>query len=1757
MKNIIKRSLSFVLLLSLMLTTFGTMGFTLANADDTGKITTVTLNESELLNNLMETATQFVVIKAKQHGGSHYAYTEAIAEEMQDSYYAEGCETNFFPGSQLVLVSLAKSGGKIQETQEVLIDSPNGMLRDADVSEDGKTILFSWKQSSADDYHLYEMTLATRDIRQLTFGSGVADFEPQYTANGNIIFSSSRCIQTVDCWKTPVSNLYMCGPDGENIVRLTYDQVHDTFATTTEDGRVIYTRWDYNDRTQMWIQGVFQMNPDGTNQTELWGNNANFPTTLLHTREIPGESDMYLAIAAGHHTLQGGKLVTIDLSKGRNAKDAVNFVFPDSHSNKNTSVDGMGQGGVIYKYPYALNRNEFLVSYAENGWASDSRSTPFDICLMNTSGEKIVLVEGTEALPASQIVPIKKRDMFERASMVNYSSSTGTYYVGNVYEGPSMEGVAVGTVKYLRVVEIVYREYAVGATVAAGSGTSDPYTPIATGNGAWDVKAVLGIVPVEADGSALFKVPALTPVYFQLLDDKGDVVQTMRSWTTLMPNETFSCVGCHEDKNTVPPAASTVTLAMQKGVQELQPDFWQDDDFNCYEDEAVGFDYLTEVQTILDKSCVQCHSNPSQTSFGADAKSKVFDEGSEWSYTTSAPASNWAAKNFDASSWKTAYAPFGTASTNPGKPNTIWDTDTVWMRKTFTLNSYQYNECNLQLYIANSGSAQIYINGTLVNTVSASGSFRNINFNSAMTDACVLGENVIAIKASKGSGNFIDAGIKVGSSALEKVNLIEGRTTWKYKKSSSESIDSNWASANYNDSSWASASAPFGDRENYATSWGGSDTFIWIRKTFNISDISKFSGATLTMNVFFDDNPEFYINGVKVYDPDDWVDQYVDVTLPASAASALKQGTNVLAIKCRNTTGGRYIDTSLDALIGSKGDSASSFSLESTNVKIDRTKRYWPLSYLVLTDSYKDGSNVKGRPENAYTNWISSMSQAEILAPYSGGSSKSNIMSKIRSGHGNLSDNEIRAIAAWIDLCVPCYGEYDANNDWSTQDSREAIEESNKRAFYDMMDEQARLARANGGKLDGKAVTIYYSSGDNFYSTTEKSFATLDVPQKYKVGDKVSIVLPEGEKYVWVSLTSKMGESLIYVPNGVYTYEFTTDIALNSSYTMNGSNKMGYINNVVTARIPTDEELAETRNIAFNSYDIVTATTSYPHAVSNDVHNNQAEFAARNAIDGFIFNKGHGTFPTQSWGPSQNNANAYFMVDFGREVLVSELLIYLRADFPHDDHYVSATVEFSDGSTEEISLRRTAEAQVCDISDKTTSSIKLKNLTKGGSEWAGFMEVEIYGHETAEGIENRDEIQDIESGLEYAFINVADADKGLTVTEGVVSAEDYVGAVSQGFEVTKTGEKYLIRTSEGLALTSDNGSLTVKDYAAADETQLWNINRGDKGYVITDKDGNALTLDGELKLASQNGSDKQAWYLRQYDNLTTVTLTNVVGNKANAEADSVNAEWGGIAPNLVDGDLGTRWQTNTEVKDGNEAWVIIDLGEKKVFNRAMVYWETSCAALDGYTFEVSNNKSTWRTPDALNRTRGADNIDTLDFDAVEVRYIRMNIHTMASDKNTFPSIWEVELYDTNEPKGGSTVNKHDPEAPPAPTYDHLKFDAATGYVTGFKAGETANDYEGLTIKKGAQTVSGTSLICTGNTVVYKNKTYKIVVIGDVNGDGKINSTDFMQVRRHYLGLYTLTDANLKAADVNKDGKINSTDFMQIRRHFLGLFNVYA
>ena len=1636
-KRIKKFTALFMTTCMLLTYAFTDVGFGYIEAE---AATTDTIQSDALLDELMNNYTSFILVRHRSLGASHYAYTEGLSDELENPGAPDGIESNFYPGSQLVRIDLEKDGGNVRRTETVLIESNDGVIRDPDVSADGTKALFSWKKSRADDFHLYEYDLRTGETKQLTFGSGIADFEPKYLANGKIVFSSSRIIQTIDCWKTPVSNIFICDGDGSNITRLGQDQVHTTYPTVTSDGRVIYTRWDYNDRTQMFVQGLFQMFPDGTNQTELFGNNSNFPTTLMHTREIPGTSDKYISIASGHHTYQAGKLCVVDTSKGRNSKDSVQFVVEDNDTKKNDSVDGFGQNGAIYKYPYAINENLFMVAYCESGWAGDKTHTPFGIYLFDMNGHKKEVVAGNEAMPPSQIVPIAQRTMFERASMVNYTSETGTYYMADVYAGDGLKGIDRGTAKYLRVVALDYRPYSIGATIGRGVGSSDPYSPIATGNGAWDVKRVLGVTPIQEDGSALFKIPADTPIYFQVLDSEGCVIQSMRSWSTLMPGETFSCVGCHEDKNTVPKANSTTTIAMAKGVQELQPDIWQTgsgyEDYDPYHD-SKGFDYLEEIQPIWDESCVECHSDLELAYEAVDAysmrdadtaiKSTPLALDAKWRYSTEEQnGDNWIQEDFDDSSWARSEAPFGTATSGPGQIGTVWNSDRIYMRNRFKLNKYEYGKLSLSLNLACINAPQIYINGQLVYQSSESiSSYRSIAVTSAMKKAMRVGTNTIAIVATKspdqgnfvglsvearktgndnvdvmvpansqwryktsndnnvendwknidfndsgwntntapfgdrdgyatrcdenriwmrktftinnladyagcaislntyyddhakyylngqlifedsgwvddytlrglgtkyskylvqgtnvlsveiandGGGKIIDCELSLRKVRKEETGLVFTQSEWKYMTSANDNIDGAWNRVGFDDGNWKTAQAPFGDRDGSATSWSGDDTYIWMRNSFDIDDLSEFNNCSIRLDAFYDDHPEIYLNGNLIYANDGWTDQYTSISLDQSYTNNLVQGTNVLAVKCKNDGGGRIIDVGLAMskgsspyiellpkrstdwkyVIGGKpsndwmnegyddsswnngnapfgnlgecttrwdGDNtdiwlrknitinnindiknmkmifdifydedptvyingtevfsangyqseyitselASEFtnlfkqgtnvlaihthngvggamidlgislkstsdipmSLASTEVLGYRMKRTFPISYLVLTGSYPNGENWIANATGQYVNWISSMSQCEMLNPYQYGSKKSTLIRMLRNGHGNLSDEEIRRVEAWIDLGVPACGTYDAHNAWDGNAVRWKEQYVNKRELYESMDEYAKANRA--GVINDQPINITYEGKNGRrYEVSQSGMATLYIDKNYEADEKVTIRLPEGEKYAMVCLNSMIGEELIYVPNGVFTYTIPNATNVFPNTWRNA------ITNTITARLPKESELTTKRNLAENAYDLDDANNAYPHATAKSAYGDggRAEFLERNAIDGFTANTGHGDYPYQSWGPKNDDGLQWMKVDFGREVYANEVEVYIRADFPHDTHYVSAKLEFSDGTEKEITMKQKKEAQVYKFDTVKTSSVTIKDLVPSDGStnlWEGIIELKVNG----------------------------------------------------------------------------------------------------------------------------------------------------------------------------------------------------------------------------------------------------------------------------------------------------------------------------------------------------------------------------------------------------------------------------------------------
>ncbi len=561
---------------------------------------------AQRLKTLQTTAPQIVFTKRHTIRPSFFAYTEGQSDAQN--------ERHFVPDSALCLLEVNAAARPLTEAVETkntfgqirtLLADAGGAIRDPAVSWDGQRVVFAWKKSlNEDDYHLYEITVASGEIRQLTSGVGFADYEPAYLPNGDIVFSSTRCVQTVDCWWTEVSNLYTCAADGRFLRRLTFDQVHAIYPQVLEDGRVIYTRWDYNDRGQIFPQALFQMNSDGTGQTEFYGNNSWFPTTIGHARGIPGTAKV-MAIFMGHHTSQAGKLGVLDPAKGRQENGGAQLIAPVRRTTA-ARIDSYGQEGELFQYPYPLTEREFLVGYAPLGWSHGGRrrgDADFGIYWMDMDGRRELLA--TDAtLPCQQPVPLIARTPPPvHSGSVDYRKTTGTYYMQDIYAGAALVGVPRGTVKKLRVVALEFRAAGVGNNGSRGPGGGALIsTPIAIGNGSWDVKQILGDATVYADGSAHFTVPARTPLYFQALDANNHAVQTMRSWSTLQPGESQSCVGCHESKNNAAPVARYGdALALKAGPQALEPFYGP----------PRGFSFPQEIQPILDRHCVRCHNDRS------------------------------------------------------------------------------------------------------------------------------------------------------------------------------------------------------------------------------------------------------------------------------------------------------------------------------------------------------------------------------------------------------------------------------------------------------------------------------------------------------------------------------------------------------------------------------------------------------------------------------------------------------------------------------------------------------------------------------------------------------------------------------------------------------------------------------------------------------------------------------------------------------------------------------------------------------------------------------------------------------------------------------------------------------------------------------------------------------------------------------------------------------------------------------------------
>ena len=488
---------------------------------------------------------------------------------------------SFQGGGALKAIDFAGNG-----EVRTLLELPDGVIRDPDVSFDGKRALFSMRRDRADDYHIYEIGADGSGLKQLTFGSGLSDIDPIYLPDGRLLFGSTREPKYCMCNRHIMCNLFTMDSDGANIQQIGHSTLHEGHPALLPDGRIVYDRWEYVDRNFGDAQGVWAVGPDGTNHCVYWGNNTNSPGGVLDTRAIPG-TELFIANFSSCHDRPWGALAIVDRRLGMDGKAPVIRTWPAD------AIDLVGKGNydtftrVTPKYedPYPLSDKHFLCSRMVG------KGEQMGIFLIDLFGNEIML--HTEQPGCFDPMPLGPRPKPQATpSRIALSKDEGYFYVADVHAGGGMEKIARGTVKYLRVVESPEKRTWTQPAWDGGTGQQAPGMAYDDFNN----KQILGTVPVEEDGSAHFAVPADRFVYFQLLDERGMMIQSMRSGTITRPGETTGCVGCHEGRRTSIPQRD-LPLAARREPSKLRPWYGPTRKFN----------YLSEVQPVFDRHCVSCH----------------------------------------------------------------------------------------------------------------------------------------------------------------------------------------------------------------------------------------------------------------------------------------------------------------------------------------------------------------------------------------------------------------------------------------------------------------------------------------------------------------------------------------------------------------------------------------------------------------------------------------------------------------------------------------------------------------------------------------------------------------------------------------------------------------------------------------------------------------------------------------------------------------------------------------------------------------------------------------------------------------------------------------------------------------------------------------------------------------------------------------------------------------------------------------------
>ena len=505
-----------------------------------------------------------------------------------NAYVTEDVPKNI--ASQIILID------PLTGDYDVLLDSQDKTIIDLDLEFDADRLMFTSPGANG-RWALHELELDASGkpgaVKQLSPNIDEIDFfDSCYLPDGDVVYGSNATFQGLPCesGRKQMALLYRLNPETGAIRQLTFEQDSDWCPTMMENGRIMYLRWEYTDTPHYFYRILFTMNPDGTNQTAYYGSNSYWPNSLFYAKPIPGDPARFVGAVSGHHVGRPGRMILFDPRLGRHETEGVVQSIPGREDVVENEVEDYLY---LRRWPKFLQIDPLGTSEDDGAGryflVSASRGHEWGIWLVDIFDNMTPIVQDPDAAFTDPILLVPRKRPPVLAERTNPNQKDATVFLADVYFGAGLPDVPRGAVKALRLFEYHFAYPYSGHNDVIGVESS------------WDVKRVLGTVPVEEDGSATFRIPASVPISVQPLDAEGRALQLMRSWLVGMPGESVSCFGCHENANDISPTGQTI--ASRIDPREITP----------WHGPTRGFDFLREVQPVLDKYCIGCHDGTAES----------------------------------------------------------------------------------------------------------------------------------------------------------------------------------------------------------------------------------------------------------------------------------------------------------------------------------------------------------------------------------------------------------------------------------------------------------------------------------------------------------------------------------------------------------------------------------------------------------------------------------------------------------------------------------------------------------------------------------------------------------------------------------------------------------------------------------------------------------------------------------------------------------------------------------------------------------------------------------------------------------------------------------------------------------------------------------------------------------------------------------------------------------------------------------------